>query len=600
MQKSALILRASVGGSMNLYKERLRDSVAKAVNAILKKEQPGQAPIIPEQVVAEYPPRPELGDVAFPMFGFSKLLRKAPQKIAEQLRDLLADEIIGSVSIEGPYLNVKLDRRTVTAETIAAALDPKTDFGTNKTLAGKKIMVEFSCPNTNKPLHLGHLRNDALGASVSKILAANGATVRKVNLINDRGIHICKSMLAYQKFGDGKTPESEGVKSDHFVGDYYVRYAAWAKTEPSAEEQARLMLQDWERGDEEVRRLWALMNKWAIDGIMETYKTTGIEFDACYYEHDTYKSGREEVLKGLDRGIFYREADSSIWVDLERFGLDKKVLLRADGTSIYITQDMGTAIKRHEDWPFDRMVYVVASEQNYHFQVLFKVLELLGYEWATQLHHLSYGMVNLPTGRMKSREGTVVDADNLVEELVALADKEIRDREREEEIDDVPATTKAVALGALNYFLLGTTPSKDMIFNPEESISFTGNTGPYLQYTGARISSILRKFDERRDKYADGKPDPSLLTVDDEWEIVKLVAQFPDTVEAAGRDCNPSLVVAHLYELAKTFARYYHDNPVLHNDNHDIVLSRIELLEAIREVLRKGFDLVSIPYLEKM
>jgi arginyl-tRNA synthetase len=585
---------------MNQYRQKLRSLVAEAINRIIEKEQNKTNAITIDQVIAEYPPKPELGDIAFPMFGFSKLLRKPPAKIAEQLATELFNKIPGSVAIEGPYLNIWLDKAIVTKEVLESIEENGKSYGTIDALAGKRVMVEFSCPNTNKPLHLGHLRNDTLGSSISKILSANNAEVKKVNLINDRGIHICKSMLAYKKFGEGKTPESEGMKSDHFVGHYYVKYAEWSKQDPEAEEQARIMLQAWESGDEEVMDLWRTMNKWAIDGIKQTYASTGVSFDSYYFESETYLSGKDEILKGLDRNIFYKEADSSVWVDLTEYGLDKKVLLRGDGTSIYITQDMGTAIRRYKDWPFDMLVYVVASEQNYHFRVLFKILELLGYPWATQLHHLSYGMVNLPTGRMKSREGTVVDADNLLEDLIALAEKEITTREREEDIDDVKATTRAVAIGALNYFLLSTSPNKDMIFNPEESISLTGNTGPYLQYTGARISSILRKFEERREKYAAGKNDPALLTVADEWEIVKQLAQFPDYVELAGAELNPSLITLYLYELSKIFSRYYHDNPVLHNENPDIVVTRIGLLKAIVTVFENGFELVGIPFLDKM
>jgi arginyl-tRNA synthetase len=588
---------------MNLYKEQALAVVVNELRAMADKIQPGTA-FAGDTVTAEYPPRPELGDLAFPMFGLAKLLRKAPPAIAVELAAALRGKIAGEAVAAGPYVNVKLDRAAVSTAVLTAvgeAAAAGIAYGTTGSLAGQKIMIEFSCPNTNKPLHLGHLRNDAIGESVARILAANGATLRKVNLINDRGIHICKSMLAYLEFGDGKTPESEGVKSDHFVGDYYVKYAEWEKRDKAAaEEGARKMLKAWEDGDPATIELWKTMNRWAIDGIKATYASTNISFDAFYYESETYKSGRDEVLRGLAEGVFFREADSSVQVDLSSHGLDRKVLLRADGTSLYITQDIGTAVLRHNDWPFDRLVYVVASEQNYHFQVLFRVLGLLGYEWAARLHHLSYGMVNLPSGKMKSREGTVVDADNLLDELVALAEKEIREREREGEIEDVPGTTKAVALGALNYYLLGTTPAKDMVFNPEESISFTGNTGPYLQYTGARISSILRKFEERKAKFAAGKADPALLGVPDEWELVKLVASFPDAVEAAGRDLNPSFVSLHLYELAKTFSRYYHDNPVLHNEDPNIVVTRIGLLRAIREVFVSGFPLIGVPYLERM
>ncbi|MBN2534163.1 MAG: arginine--tRNA ligase [Spirochaetales bacterium] len=556
--------------------------------------------ITPEFIIAEIPPRPELGDIAFPMFLFAKPFKQAPKQIAEKVAGVLAQTPDGNAEASGPYVNVKLNRESVCREVIEEIIKKQTGYGEVTELEGHKIMVEFSCPNTNKPLHLGHLRNDAIGQSISNILKANGAGVKKVNLINDRGIHICKSMLAYRKFGLGKTPGEMNMKPDHFVGNYYVAFSSWAKDDPKAEEQARTMLKAWENGDKEVLELWKRMNRWAIDGINETYKRTGISFDSCYYESKTYMSGREEVLRGLKEKIFYKKEDGSIWADLTAKGLDHKVLLRDDGTSLYITQDIGTAIQRHNDWPFDRMIYVVASEQNYHFQVLFHILKLLKKSWAEHLYHLSYGMVNLLHGKMKSREGTVVDADNLFEELTLLAEKEIKQRERDTKIDNIRETSERIALGALNYFLLATTPGKDMVFIPEESISFTGNTGPYLQYTGARISSILRKYDERRDAFKNAEVVYKLLTVDEEWEIVKLLLSFPEQLILAGKELNPSYITMYLYELTKHFSRYYHDNPVLHNDDSHLVVTRIELLKAIRIVLKRGFDLLNIPFLEKM
>lgn len=560
----------------------------------------GPLTITPEYIIAEIPPRPELGDIAFPMFLFAKFFKQAPKQIAEKVADVLAHTPDGNAEASGPYVNVKLNRENVCRAVISEIVKKQSDYGDPRELEGHKIMVEFSCPNTNKPLHLGHLRNDAIGESVAKILKANGAEVKKVNLINDRGIHICKSMLAYKKFGKGKTPEDENLKSDHFVGNYYVAFSEWAKDDPGAEEQARAMLKAWENGDSDVIDLWNRMNRWAIDGINETYKKTGVTFDSCYYESKTYMSGKQEVLKGLKEKIFYKKEDGSVWVDLTEKGLDHKVLLRDDGTSLYITQDIGTAILRHDDWPFDRMIYVVASEQNYHFQVLFHILKMLKQSWADHLHHLSYGMVNLLHGKMKSREGTVVDADNLLEQLTLLAEKEIKQRERETEIDNIQKTSESIALAALNYFLLATTPNKDMTFIPEESISFTGNTGPYLQYTGARISSILRKYEERRQSFKNAEVIYGLLSVDEEWEIVKLLLSFPEQLILAGRELNPSFITMYLYELAKHFSRYYHDNPVLHNENLNLVVTRIELLKAIMIVLKKGFDLLNIPFLEKM
>jgi arginyl-tRNA synthetase len=462
---------------------------------------------------------------------------------------------------------------------------------------GKKIIVEFSCPNTNKPLHLGHLRNDALGESVSRILLALGAEVQKVNLINNRGVHICKSMLAYQRFGNHETPESRGMKSDHFVGEYYVKFAQWAKEDPSAEQLAQEMLKKWEDGDEEIIKLWKTMNTWAIDGVKKTYDATGISFDRYYYESDTYLLGRDTILKGLEDGVFYKDEEGTVWVDLEPYGLDKKVLLRRDGTSLYITQDIGTAIHRHEDYPFESLVYVVASEQQYHFKVLFKALELLGFAWAKNLYHLSYGMVNLPEGKMKSREGTVVDADDLLEQLMTLSKDEILEKERQDHLEDLDKTSWAIALGALHYYLLHTTPTKDMVFNPKESLSFTGDTGPYLQYTGARIESMLRKLGEKQPKYEDLKSQE--LKEDLEWELTKLMGEFSNVLESAGKEYNPAILTGYLYELTKTFSRYYHDVQIL-NGEEQAKASRVLLSMSVRNVLRKGLELLNIPYLQVM
>jgi arginyl-tRNA synthetase len=585
---------------MNKYIKEWQNLIYNTLGEMLPNQEGEGLSITPEYVIAEKPPRPELGDIAFPMFLFAKTFKQSPNIIAEKVASIIGTVPEGTAEAAGPYVNIKLNRNTVCKDVLTETGKDSASYGRVTEMEGQKIMVEFSCPNTNKPLHLGHLRNDAIGESVSRILKANGAEVKKVNLINDRGIHICKSMLAYKKFGNEGTPEKENIKSDHFVGKYYVAFANWVKENPEAEEEAREMLKQWEKGDEDVIALWNTMNKWAIDGIKQTYEKTGISFDTYYYESKTYVSGKEEVLRGLKERIFFQKDDGSIWVDLSEKGLDSKVLLRGDGTSLYITQDIGTAILRHNDWPFDQLIYVVASEQNYHFQVLFHVLHMLKKPWAKNLHHLSYGMVNLLHGKMKSREGTVVDADNLLEELTLLAEKEIKERDRDSEIEDIRKTSEAIALGALNYFLLSTTPGKDMTFIPEESISFTGNTGPYLQYTGARISSILRKFEERKEQFKDGKVIFDLLSVDEEWEIIKLILAFPGHIISAGKEMNPSYIAMFLFELTKYFSRYYHENPVLHNENPDLVVTRIELLKGIKAVLQTGFSLLSIPFLEKM
>jgi arginyl-tRNA synthetase len=575
--------------------EITRETFKSAVREALAAMAGDSAASLPE-LGAETPPDPAMGDIGFPMFPFARVLRKSPQAIAAAVAAQVAQRgIPGTVEAAGPYVNVRLDRGAEAGGVLDRVEAAGPAYGSTTDLAGQRVTVEFSSPNTNKPLHLGHMRNDALGMSVSRLLEAAGAAVRRVNLVNDRGIHICKSMAAYEKFGQGRTPESEGIKSDHFVGDYYVRYDAWSKEGPAAEERAREMLRLWEKGDPAVTALWKQMNDWTIGGIEKTYRRTGVAFDQVYFESQTYELGRAEILKGLERGAFYRKDDGSVWVDLEAHGLDQKVLLRGDGTSLYVTQDIGTAMLRHRDWPFDRLVYVVGSEQNYHFQVLFRVLEILGNPWARNLYHLSYGMVNLPEGKMKSREGTVVDADNLLDELKELAAAEITDKGREKEIDDVDTTTEAVALGAVTYFLLQFTPGTSMVFNPRESISFNGNTGPYLQYTGARIASLQRKAGRLAGQFR-----VQLLMVPEEWELIKAVASLPDTVRIAARDYNPSVVTAYLYELARVFNKYYHDNSILNNDDADLVATRMRLCSAVGTVLRRGMHLLSMPYLEKM
>lgn len=561
------------------------------------------------------PPKREMGDVAFPMFPYSKAAKKSPKDIAEDLLKRIGDDHpTGEVVLAGPYFNVRLDISALSSSILKEVEEKGDSYGKSDRLKGKKAMVEFSCPNTNKPLHLGHMRNDSIGESVSALIKSQGADVMKVNLINNRGVHICKSMLAYKTFGNGETPESTGEKGDHFVGRYYVRFAQWEKEAEEEKkknpecvdnpdwvdpgEKAQAMLRAWENGDEEVRALWQKMNNWTLKGLEESYKNMGISFDKYYYESETYKFGKDEVLKGLEKGVFQKEEDGSVQVDLAPIGLDKKVLLRKDGTSLYMTQDIGTAIRRHEDWPFDSLTYVVASEQKYHFTVLFYCLGLLGYDWAKELHHLSYGMVNLPDGKMKSREGTVVDADDLLEELTALARAEIESKNREDAVDDVDETSRKIALGALNYYLLQVSPTKDMVFNPKESISFNGNTGPYLQYTGARISSILRKYEESEEK--DVPFIGELLVGEDEKELLKLVDTFPEIVEKAAMNYDPSLIAGFLYDLAKTFSHYYHDNRILNAETKELIKARVMLCYMISVVMKNGFALIGVPFLEAM
>lgn len=569
----------------------------------LMQQEAGIDPSAFVSVSAQVPPKPELGDLAYPLFTLARGLKKAPPVIAAELKDRLEaapDRPAGRILTAGPYLNIAIDTEALALAVEKRIRESGDDYGKTDALAGKRIMVEFSCPNTNKPLHLGHMRNDSLGESISAILKANGAQVMKVNLINNRGVHICKSMLAYMKFGNGETPQSSGIKGDHLVGDYYVKFANWEKTDPTAGAQAQALLEKWEQGDPGTLKLWKMMNDWTLEGLEESYRNMNISFDRYYYESDTYKLGKDRILKGLEDGIFYREEDGSVWVDLADIKLDKKVLLRKDGTSLYITQDIGTAISRHADWPFDSLIYVVASEQRYHFQVLFHVLDKLGYPWAKDLHHLAYGMVFLPEGKMKSREGTVVDADDLVAGLSALARGEIFEKQRQDDVDDVDQTSRSIALGAMNYYLLQVDPQRDMVFNPKESISFNGNTGPYLQYMGARISSMMRRFEAVRGEYDAIGFDPCLLNVPEERSIIKLVADFPRVVAKAGEEYNPSVICAYLYELSKVFSGYYHDNQILKADTPALVKARVQLCAMVLQVMKNAFALVGIPFLEKM
>jgi arginyl-tRNA synthetase len=585
-------------------REQWKQAVAKALAQIAADKNLENAVIGSDDVLIQKPPKPEMGDIAIPLFSFAKVFRSSPAAIAADVvraLETIDHPAAQKIAAEGPYVNIVSDLSGEAVKLHQLISEKPGVYGRTSSYEGRQVMIEFSCPNTNKPLHLGHLRNDALGESVSRILKANGAEVRKVNLINDRGVHICKSMLAYTTFGEGKTPESEGIKSDHFVGDYYVKFAQWAKEDKSAEAQAQQMLSKWENEDPEVMKLWRQMNDWTISGIEETYEKTGISFDDIYYESRTYSRGREEVLKGLEQGVFYTEDDGSIWVDLEPIGLDKKVLLRSDGTSLYLTQDIGTAIARHEDWPFDTLIYVVASEQKYHFTVLFYVLSQLGFEWANRLFHLSYGMVNLPEGKMKSREGTVVDADDLFAQLTAMAKEEIVSKGREDEVDDLEKTSEAIALGALNYYLLQVSPTKDMVFDPKESISFNGNTGPYLQYMGARITSMLKKY--RGGDHQDLHTllfDPSLLVQDEERELLGRIGEFPSVVAQAGEQMNPSVITSYLYDTAKLFSRFYHDHSILKADTAALAKARVELSSMVLQVLKNGFELVGIPFLESM
>ena len=575
-----------------------------------------------DKIVVQNAPNPEMGDLGSPMFIFSKAFKMPPVQIASGVVGFIKNCSLGEVLAVGPYVNIKLDKSSSALPVLHAIEEQQDDYGSfmsdgTKPLAGRRVMVEFSSPNTNKPLHLGHLRNDALGESVSRILKKAGAKVFKVDLINNRGVHICKSMLAYKLFHEknGDTPESLGIKGDHFVGQCYVEFDRYLKGEkdkpetahPEAAQMAEDMLVEWEKGNPEVRALWEKMNKWTLDGVKETYDRTNVSFDKLYMESETYLKGKDEILKGLEKGIFFKADDGSVRIDVTDVvgkGKDEdaheKVLLRKDGTSVYITQDIGTAISRHDDWDFNQLVYVVASEQNYHFKILFHILKKLGFDWTENLYHLSYGLVNLPSGRMKSREGTIVDADDLLDSLHADALCAIKERGRDEQVGDADDVAEKVALGALHYYLLQATPIKDMLFNPEESLSFNGNTGPYLQYMGARINSILAKASESGIKIDNSEEAVSLLSGEDEWALIKQLGDFPSVVKRAAENLDPSCVAIYLYDTAKLFSKFYQNCSILNAENSMLAGARLYLANCTLTVIKNAMNLVLVPYLEKM
>ena len=609
-------------------KEQFRALVCKALTQY-KKEKGIEGDMNFDAVRVETPPKPEMGDIGVPLFAFAKAFRMAPPVIAKDVASIILASLsdakaFTSVAAVGPYVNARLNKASSSADTLRTIFEQKDSYGSTladgtKPLAGRKVMVEYSSPNTNKPLHLGHLRNDALGESVSRILHKAGADVFRTIIVNNRGIHICKSMLAYKLFHEknGDTPQSLGMKGDHFVGQCYVEFDRYLNGEkdkpetahPEAQTMAEEMLVKWEEGDAEVRALWQKMNDWTLEGVKETYKRTGVGFDKYYFESDTYLLGKEVIEEGLAKGIFFKAEDGSVRIDVSdavgkgRDGkAQQKVLLRKDGTSVYITQDIGTAVKRHEDWPYNQMVYVVANEQNYHFKVLFYILRKMGYDWTDKLHHLSYGLVNLPSGRMKSREGTIVDADDLIDSLHADALKAIKERERDEEVGNADEVAEKVALAALHYYLLQTAPIKDMLFHPEESMSFTGNTGPYLQYMGARIASILRKADEQGVSACFDDDVLSLLSHESEWALIKNLGRYPQVVAKAAEDLDPSQVAVYLYEVCRDFSAFYRDCPIMSVVESDSKLAsaRLALVSCTHTVLKDAMNLVLVPYLDRM
>ena len=538
----------------------------------------------------EVPPNQEFGDFAFPCFALSKIHKKSPQLIAHDLAAKLNSmdpSLLEKVSPQGPYVNFFLNKKQLSTTVLQKISQQKENYG--KQVEKKKIMIEFSSPNTNKPLHLGHVRNNALGDSISRIFTHLGNTVIKACLINDRGIHICKSMLAYKKWGHNKNPDK---KPDFFVGDFYVLFAKKAAEHPELEQEAQEMLQLWEKGDKEVVALWKKMNAWVYEGFEETYAKLGISFDRYYYESDIYLFGKEIAQEGLKKNIFF-DKEGAIVAPLQDVGLPDKVLVRSDGTTIYMTQDLFLAQKKFEEEKIDRSIYVVGSEQNLHFQQLFAILKKLGYKWADDCYHLSYGMVNLPEGKMKSREGTVVDADTLILELTTLAKEEIHKRHPEIEHVVLQNRSKQVGIAALKFHMLRIDAAKDMVYNPKESISFEGETGPYVQYTHARISSILRKYGALPEEI-------SLSHLGDkERALATMLEKFPAVIVESGSHYKPSYVCRYLLDLCQEFNSYYHDVPVLKAEE-EIKLARLYLLSCIKVVLQNGLSLLGIEAPEEM
>lgn len=558
------------------------------------------------------------GDLTVVTFPFVKAAKKSPEAVGQEIGEYLvaANSLIAGFNVIKGFLNLSINQNYWLQ--ILNAIVTTEDYGFNHSAEGKLMMVEYSSPNTNKPLHLGHIRNNLLGYSIAEIQKANGWKVVKTNIVNDRGIHICKSMLAWKLFGNGETPESSGMKGDHLVGKYYVEFDKAYKAEikdlvksgmPEEEAkksaplilEAQKMLLAWENGDPDVCDLWRMMNGWVYAGFDETYKRLGVDFDKIYYESDTYIEGKKKVEEGLDKGVFYRRPDGSVWADLTQDGLDEKLLLRADGTSVYMTQDIGTAKLRYDDYDISSMVYVVGNEQNYHFQVLSLLLDKLGFKWGKDLVHFSYGMVELPEGKMKSREGTVVDADDLMEEMIENARDIARelgklDLSSQEEMDYI---SSIVGLGALKYFILKVDPKKNMTFNPKESIDFNGNTGPFIQYTHARIKSVLRKAAESGIDLSQ-KVSEQIEISEKESNLIQLLSGFPAVVAQAGTEFSPAVVANYVYELVKEYNQFYHDFSILREENADLKYFRLLMSLATARIVKQGMALLGIDVPERM
>ncbi len=553
------------------------------------------------------------------LFSFSKKFNEDPGMIGKKIGNYFIEheDFIEDFNVEKGFLNIDINKLSWLKLFYNISSDD--NWGFKKDL-GKELMVEFSSPNTNKPLHLGHLRNIFLGDSISRILKAVGYKVHRVQIINDRGIHICKSMIAWIKFGKGDSPEKSGMKGDHFVGKYYVLFQKElnrqiqkeikkGKTEEEAEKNAEIFLEakdlliKWENRDPEVRKLWKLMNKWVYDGFDKTYKTLGVNFDKIYYESETYLYGKKEVEKGLNKNIFFQKEDNSIWVDLNKYGLDNKLLVRSDGTSVYITQDIGTAILRFRDFPkIEKQIYTVGNEQEYHFKVLFKILEIQGFDWAKECFHLSYGMIDLPSGKMKSREGTVVDADKLLKEMVHISEKRTKELGKINDFnkDEKKMLFDKIALSAVKYFLLKIDPKKSMLFDPDESIDFQGNTGPFIQYTYARIISILE-----RSKNIGIKGDFDInVDVKDinefEKKIIYLLSIFPDKISIAASEYSPSIIANYIYDLSKAYNRFYQEISIFKEEDSETIIFRISLSRTVSKVIHNAMKLLGINMTNKM
>lgn len=589
--------------------------ISQAVSAALKELyglDADPASIVPSATKKEFE-----GNLTVVVFPWVKAARKAPAVVGKEIGEwLVANEpAVDRFNVINGFLNIVIEPGFWCS--VLQHIEATPDFGVTPVASDAPLyMVEYSSPNTNKPLHLGHVRNNLLGYSLAQILKACGNRVVKTNIVNDRGIHICKSMLAWQKWGKGVTPESTGKKGDHLIGDFYVLFDKHFKaevkelmdkgmTEDEAKaasplmNEAREMLVKWERKDPEIRRLWEMMNSWVYAGFDATYKRMGVDFDKIYYESQTYLEGKEKVMEGLEKGIMYRKEDGSVWADLTADGLDHKLLLRADGTSVYMTQDIGTAKLRYADYPIDKMIYVVGNEQNYHFQVLSLLLDKLGFKWGKDLVHFSYGMVELPEGKMKSREGTVVDADDLMDEMVNTArevSKELGklDGLTEAEAEDIAET---VGLGALKYFLLKVDPRKNMTFNPKESIDFNGNTGPFIQYTYARIRSVLRKAAENGITAFDYT---GVTPNEKEVALIQTIADFPAVVADAGKKFSPSVIANYVYELVKQYNQFYHDYPIMREENEGVRALRLAISQATARTIAAGMGLLGIRVPERM